>query len=162
VNRRLWRGCRRAVARLHLPIPFDTNDFIEALARARGRPIELAPIVAHAGIPCGMLLTTDRADYIFYPTNTTPLHAQHVVLHEIGHLVREHTGTSGPAATLFPNLPADLVRRVLGRTVYTEREEQEAELIASLILHRAVLRGGTVSPPVARLRWLLTGRPSDD
>ena len=34
---------------------------------------------------------------------------------------------------LFPGLSADMVKRVLGRTSYNDVEEQEAEMIASLV-----------------------------
>ncbi len=36
----------------------------------------------------------------------------------------------------MPHLPAGLVRSVLGRTVYSEPNEREAELVASLIRQR--------------------------
>jgi hypothetical protein len=36
----------------------------------------------------------------------------------------------------MPALPAALVERVLGRTIYTEPQEREAEIVASLILSR--------------------------
>jgi hypothetical protein len=38
---------------------------------------------------------------------------------------------------LLPHLSPALIRTVLGRTVYSEPQEREAELIASLIHHRA-------------------------
>ena len=38
---------------------------------------------------------------------------------------------------LLPNLSADLVRRVLGRSDYSAAQEQEAELVASMIAQRA-------------------------
>lgn len=38
----------------------------------------------------------------------------------------------------MPNLSPELVRRVLGRTTYTEVEEREAELVATLLAQRVV------------------------
>ena len=54
------RRCRRIVDGLDLPTPFDAADFIGALARMRGRPIELMPVRSKSDIPCGVLITTDR------------------------------------------------------------------------------------------------------
>lgn len=62
----------------------------------------------------------------------------------LGADARGHTGTAeiDAAATraLTPNLSPEVVRRVLGRTVYTETEEHEAELLASLIDQRVRAR----------------------
>jgi hypothetical protein len=53
-------------------------------------------------------------------------------------------GEDAPPSThaLLPHLPDALVRRVLGRTVYTEPQEHEAELLASLICSRAAREAG--------------------
>lgn len=143
-NRMLWRRCRRTVAALPLPRPFDAAGFTDALAEQRGRPLVLVPLPPHACTPCGMLVTTDRADYIGYPTSTSALHQQHILLHEVGHLVRGHAGVahlgSSASRVLLPHLSGELVHRVLGRSVYSDVQEQEAELIASLALHRPARR----------------------
>ncbi|MFF7454557.1 ParH-like protein [Kitasatospora sp. NPDC008115] len=136
-----------------LPEPFGIPALAEALARRRGRPIELIPLSGPVHAPCGALVSTDRADYIGYPVDTTALHQQHIVLHEIGHLLCGHTGGAGlssaAADALLPRLPGELVHRVLGRSAYSERQEQEAELVASLALHRALQRPRAT--PTARL-----------
>ncbi|MBP0449213.1 hypothetical protein J5Y04_06580 [Kitasatospora sp. RG8] len=116
-----------------------------------------------------MLISTDRADYIGYPVDTTALHQQHIVLHEIGHLLCGHTGGSDSRVStvvsqaLTTQLSEELVRRVLGRSVYTERQEQEAELVASLALQRALQRPrptttGQLTDQMVRLRQVF-GRP---
>ncbi|WP_344671548.1 hypothetical protein [Catenulispora yoronensis] len=128
------------VDRLDLPDPFDAEDFIGMLARERGRPIELIPLPFRPDRPCGLLVTTLRADVIIYSNDTTAMHRQHILLHEAAHLLRGHD--AGPESatgshTLLPNLSPALIKSVLGRTVYSEPQEREAELIASLIHHRA-------------------------
>ncbi|WP_370366327.1 hypothetical protein [Catenulispora sp. GP43] len=135
--------------RLDLPDPFDAESFIAALARKRGRPIELIGVPARPDRPCGLLVTTARTDLIIYSSDTSSVHRRHILLHEAAHLVRGHdaagAGTGGVGA-LLPHLSPSLIRSVLGRTVYTEPQEREAELIATLIHHR-VARG---RPPLAR------------
>jgi len=127
---------------LELPRPFDAFAFVAMLAHSRGRPIELVPVTARPHTPCGLLITTDRADCIVYSADTTALHRDHILLHEAAHIICGH-GDTAPAASdaarvLMPHLPAALVQRVLGRTVYTEPQEHEAELTASLLRLRAV------------------------
>ncbi|MET8994137.1 hypothetical protein [Amycolatopsis sp. Hca4] len=146
--RSLWQRARRVADAVSLPQPFDAAGFVAGLAAERGRPIELMPVSAPEGAPCGLLMSTERADYILYPTNTTALHRQHILLHEVGHLLCGHVGADAGAdgiaidaaagRQLMPNLSPELVRRVLGRTTYTETEEREAELVASLLAQRVV------------------------
>lgn len=128
------------MAALSLPDPFDIADFVQSLAGRRGRPIELVPVAGRPNLPCGLLLTTADADYILYAADTTPLHQQHILLHEAAHLLCGHQDGSATldaaARTLMPGLSPALVERVLGRTIYTEPQEREAEIVASLILSR--------------------------
>ncbi len=147
-ERELWRRCRRIAATVTPPSPFDPSVFAAALSARLGRTVELLPLPAGSLGPCGVLVSTDRADYIGYPADTTPLHQQHIVLHEVGHLLCGHhdtadrgpadadTGAGAAARELLPHLSPELVRRVLGRSAYSEVQEQEAEVFASLVLHR--------------------------
>lgn len=146
-HRRLWRRVRALSEGLELPDPFDAETFLAFLAEQRGRPIEVLPVAVDTVIPCGVLVTTDRADYILCTPGASALHRQHILVHEAAHLLCGHDRLPTPETpgvrALLPGLSPDLVRRVLGRTVYAEPAEQEAELLASLILHR-VLREGPV------------------
>ncbi|MCK2245321.1 MULTISPECIES: ImmA/IrrE family metallo-endopeptidase [unclassified Crossiella] len=153
----LWRRCAQLVSTVDIPEPFEVPLLVEALAARRGRPIELIPLAARPNTPCGVLAATDRADYVFYSVDTSPLHQEHILLHELGHLLCGHAGDGElhetVAQLLMPNLPVELVRRVLGRTGYAQEQEQEAELVASLIMHRARrARPAPVTGGLARLR----------
>jgi hypothetical protein len=133
---------------LELPRPFDPAVLLERLAARRGRPIELLPVAARPHAPCGLLVSTQEADYIVYAADTGALHQRHILVHEIAHLMLEHAGSAplDPAAALLPHLSPALVQRVLGRTRYDEPQEREAELLASLILSRAA-RADAAGPP---------------
>jgi hypothetical protein len=169
--KRLLQRCSRTVDALHLPSPFDAARFIDGLAAARGRNVVLLPVTARPHIPCGLLITTDRTHCILYAADTTPLHQQHILLHEAAHLICGHHETSpAPAAAaqvLLPHLPASLVQRVLGRSVYTEPQEAEAELVASLILNRVSRLDRAKPAPLpagrgeARLRSLFGAPPPE-
>ncbi|WP_309111979.1 DUF6545 domain-containing protein [Saccharothrix sp.] len=138
--------CEALIDTLAIPDPFDIHRFVAGLAQKRGRRITLIPWQPGANHPSGMLISTTETDYIHYPDTTSPLHSQHTVLHEIGHLLLDHNITypdrREPAQapdvdalrTLLPTLSPSLIRRILGRTVYASAQEREAERFASLLL----------------------------
>ena len=83
-----------------------------------------------------------------------------VVLHELAHMICDHGAaaglTLGDAAALLPALDSAMVARVLGRSRYTEVEEREAELLATMIAERARgSRGQHVGDEVQGLRQRL-------
>jgi hypothetical protein len=137
------RRCLTLLDEIDVPDPFDLTVFRDRIARRRGRPVHLHPLPADAdaGTPCGVCLTTDDADHIFHVPGTSPLHQQHIILHELGHLLCDHVG-AGEASTeavsrLLPDLSPGMVRRVLWRSSYSSVQEQMAEMMASLVLGRA-------------------------
>lgn len=136
-NTQLRKRCASLVDQLDVPEPFEVNSFVEALSARRGRPIRLIPTTPPAGI-CGLWFDLDDADYVLYEHSTSQLHREHIILHELGHMLCSHSPGSEPdlglVALLVPSLDPATVRRVLGRTGYTKPQEQEAEMLASLIL----------------------------
>lgn len=149
-QRRLRKRCAALARDLPRPVPFDAIALCGMVAAQRGRPIRLIPIADLTGV-CGLWMATDTADLIFYQQATTPPHQEHIILHELSHLLCDHYPSARPHATLverlLPDLDPALVRRVLGRTGYATEEEREAELLASLIRERerTVPLGDTVT-----------------
>lgn len=143
------RRCRAVSESLELPDPFDAAELVARLARDRGRPIDLIAVPARPGAPCGLLVTTGQADYIVYAEDTSEVHRQHILVHEYAHLLLGHADGPSPdpglTRGLLPHLSPTVIGQVLGRTCYLEPQEQEAELLASLILRRALLPGGRPS-----------------
>ncbi|MFJ5632111.1 hypothetical protein ACIQF5_05605 [Streptomyces goshikiensis] len=124
--------------------PFCLEGLCERIAEQRGRPIRIHPLpkeAAESGV-CGLWVGTDTVDYVFYEAQTTPLHREHIVLHELGHILFGHHSLEGQSAE------GDGVPTVLGRTNYTTRQEQEAEMLASMIRIRA--SGTGLLPSTAR------------
>jgi hypothetical protein len=139
-----WRSERR-LRGIRVPRPFDLDAFCAEVAASRGRPLVRRPVPGlSAEAPCGMWIATDKADHVFYDPGTSPLHAEHIVLHELAHILCGHTGADGALAKLFPDLDPATVTRVLGRVSYTCEQEREAEMVASLIRGRAAPPPGTI------------------
>jgi IrrE N-terminal-like domain len=146
--RQLRRRCEARLRALDLPSPFDVREFCEAVGRGRGRPISLRQVSSQTG-PCGLWVAGPSVDYIFYEGATSPLHQEHIILHELSHLLCSHRSATVAGldhSRLFPDLDAETVRRVLLRATYSQEEEQEAELLASLILSRM----GRMALPASR------------
>ncbi|MFF5081646.1 hypothetical protein ACFY36_31745 [Actinoplanes sp. NPDC000266] len=138
----LRRRCESRLRGVRVPDPFDLDTFCAEVAERRGRPLIRRPVPGlSADAPCGLWIGTPEADHVFYDPGTSPLHAEHIVLHELAHILSGHSGADGSLARLFPDLDPATVGRVLGRAAYSDAQEREAEMMASLI------RGRSPRPP---------------
>ncbi|MFC5724195.1 hypothetical protein ACFP1Z_28960 [Streptomyces gamaensis] len=79
---------------------------------------------------------------IFYQEETTRVHQDHIILHEIGHILADHRNEEefgeadpGPGS----KDPNGFITRGFRRTCYTEDYEREAELVATTIQEWAVV-----------------------
>jgi hypothetical protein len=149
--KQLRQRCEARLRAVDLPEPFDVDQFTQRLARQRGRPIKLLPHEFRAA-PCGAWIPRATEDCIYFARDTGPLHREHIILHELCHLLCGHQPTSviDPAllGALFTHLHPSLVERYLQRQTYVSEDDQEAELLATLILERAARERGreTLSP----------------
>ncbi|MEV5988241.1 hypothetical protein AB0L85_25050 [Streptomyces sp. NPDC052051] len=85
----------------------------------------------------GVWLRTNDADYIAYERYTSTAHQSHIIAHELSHMLCDHRGersAESPPVELFADLDPGLVRGMLMRCGYTQEAEQEAEVMASLLL----------------------------
>ncbi|MGW0392477.1 hypothetical protein ACWDYJ_16585 [Streptomyces sp. NPDC003042] len=130
-NLSLRKRCEIILSHLDLPHPFSLDSLCARMADQRARPIRLHPLpreAAESGV-CGLWVGTATVDYVFYESQTTPLHQEHIVLHELGHILFGHHSLEGEE--IDGRAPV-----VLGRTNYSTRQEQEAEMLASMIRTR--------------------------
>lgn len=147
MSMRLRRQCYQLLRELELPRSFSVETLCTRFATYRGRPLYVQPLPGVASLtgPCGVWLETEAEDFIFYESNTSRLHQDHIVLHEIGHMVRQHTASEllpdSVYDDLFPDLDRGMVTRLLGRTSYRSWQEREAETVAG-ILREASEQGG--------------------
>jgi hypothetical protein len=135
----LEKECRRLLADIDVPRPFDLSAFCSYVAACRGRTLHLHPLPQNysEGAPCGLWLGTERADHIFYAAGTGQMHQQHIILHEIGHILCDHRAPGltpdDAIALLLPDIDPATVARVLRRSSYTAPQEQMAEMMATMI-----------------------------
>jgi hypothetical protein len=136
----LRQRCERLLREVEVPEPFDVHAFADAISDRRGRPLRLVAKPSPLG-PCGMWLALPDTDVVFYETATSQLHRDHIIVHELAHLLAAHEPAEplDPALLggLLPDLDPTVIRQVLARTTYSAVEEQEAEMIASLVLAHA-------------------------
>lgn len=138
--KQLRKAGARRIAELGLPDVEDVAELCRHLGEVRERPILLVPMQMPSSHPCGMWVAARDEDLIFYDANTTSAHQEHIILHELGHIICCHRGAGGldeaAARLLFPDLDPDLVRDMLLRATYDDVQEQEAEIIAYLLSQR--------------------------
>ncbi|MFF4284287.1 hypothetical protein ACFY0R_03035 [Streptomyces sp. NPDC001633] len=141
-TRQVRKRCQALVKTLDLPRPFSVEAFVRGLSVRRGRPIRIHTVPIGAAInACGLWIATAADDNIYVEEKTTKFHQEHIILHEIGHILCEH-GRSDQEfhealAMLLPSIRPEMISRLLGRSNYTNEQEQEAELVASLIYSAA-------------------------
>src|SRR5579859_5865141 len=85
----LRKRCETRLRGIDLPVPLHVPSFCAAVERQRGRQILLRPMHSETG-PCGVWLAGQSTDIIFYEKDTSPLHQQHIILHELSHLLCGH------------------------------------------------------------------------
>ncbi|MFF4421757.1 toxin [Streptomyces sp. NPDC001549] len=138
--KKLRKAGAQRIAALDLPAAADVAELCRHLGEVRDRPITLVPMQMPSSHPCGMWVAARDEDLIFYDANTTGAHQEHIILHELGHIICCHRGAGGldeaAARLLFPNLDPELVRDMLLRATYDDVQEQEAEIIAYLLSQR--------------------------
>jgi hypothetical protein len=140
-----------------LPRPWSMNAWVDLLERRRGREIDLVAVEYAPGRPSGAWQRRADYDLIAYTAGTSPLHQDHIIAHEIAHMLCGHRGvclmSKAEAATVAPDLSAHLLSHLLTR-VTSDENEYEAELIAVLLMSEA-------TAGVAPLRPGASGRSAD-
>lgn len=151
--KKLRKAGARRLADLGLPEVADVAELCRHLGEVRDRPITLVPMQMPSSHPCGMWVAARDEDLIFYDANTTGAHQEHIILHELGHIICCHRGAGGldeaASRLLFPNLDPELVRDMLLRATYDDVQEQEAEIIAYLLSQRMGNAERHAEPPAA-------------
>ncbi|KIA63134.1 hypothetical protein [Nocardia vulneris] len=140
-----------------IPHPWNLSNYLDDVAAYRGRPISLVPIdtALLAGTGCGtgsgLWIAKHDSDVIVYGADTTEWHAEHIIVHELGHMLLGHgpeqpTGggpeptapTVAAVAELLPSISPESIAHVLGRTDYGTSRERDAETFADMVMLHAM------------------------
>ncbi|MFJ9344127.1 hypothetical protein ACIRP0_33345 [Streptomyces sp. NPDC101733] len=150
---------REFVRGLDLPAVDSVLDLVPFMEERFDRSIRLVPFASDpadpdsldADAPCGLWLATGETDYVFYDTAISRAHAEIIVGHEFGHMLKRHRGNDSVAAGDLGGLITDIdpatVRLVLGRTRYQEPDEFEAEMVGSLLQEHVSATRALRTPP---------------
>ena len=171
-QRELRKQCQAKLCELDLtlPAPFSLDVFLKDLQKRRGRGLLLHPWndALPSGGLCGAWLSTSDTDHVYFAANTSQTHQRHIVLHEIAHMLWGHELVPDAAglAHLFPDLDPQTVLQalLLQRAGYAEKQEQQAEMTASL-LGESVDRlsaSTELSGSLGRLQDALGGHPAEE
>lgn len=154
-ERELRRRCRDLLNELGIRPPLDVVTLCRRLGERRGRPIVLLAHPIEVSGPFGAWIATADTDYILYQQETTKAHQDHIILHELGHIIAGHGGDEQDDALMSQLFPPeagwnpDAVRRALRRTSYDTAEEREAETVATIILEWASVLDLVAPPPAS-------------
>jgi hypothetical protein len=137
-----------AFSSLRLPAHLTLERLVAVVESIRKRPITIDVAEGlNGGTVCGLWLSTDTKEIILHAATPSVLHRQQFVLHELGHMVLRHDEVGVPkdyAGILFPDIPEEMVRRVLMRSSFVDQVEAAAETLADLFA--AAIRDSTLEP----------------
>jgi hypothetical protein len=130
---------------------FDLESFVRCVEKQRGRRIDFIATDFPTGYDGAWITAKDElVEYICFDQALSPLHQDHVKLHELGHIICGHETLSlsqGEMAQLLANggdLSAVLCR---ANDLKPNRQEREAEMVATVIQTWANARTGLGTSP---------------
>lgn len=152
---RLSRALARARAswrlRRLLMSATSIEDLVDRVASQRGRPIQLLPFRFPREDLSGMWLALSDLDVVVYPDDATSVRRVAILGHELGHMLLGHS-PGGATEALSQAVPDLDVTRFLGRTMYTDQAEVDAERIGTQILEALAMRDAARGSVSERLR----------
>lgn len=133
-----------------LPESGEVEGLLDRLSQDRGRPMTLlvAPL---ASAVSGILISTEKADYVAVSEGASPERQCAIVCHEIAHALLGHDEDRPLSESLLESgllrgLDPSLIHSVVAaRHAYAHSSETDAEIVATYIsveLRRRVMRGG--------------------
>ncbi|HEY4020592.1 MAG TPA: hypothetical protein VGM75_18005 [Pseudonocardiaceae bacterium] len=166
-ERALRKRCKATLRALDLRPPLRVPVLCDRLGARRGRPIRLLPYPLPVPGPSGLWIASTTADYLLYQQHTSGAHQDHIVLHEVGHIIAEHPSVELDEASWSLLDPATLraaIGKALARTRYDTEREREAETVATIILEwacvlDAIMPDDEKDPGARNLQLALGERP---
>lgn len=117
--------CLKMLSDLDIVPPLTASTLCERLGESRGRPIKLVAAEVFTTASVGHLICKRRRDLIVYQRDAPPGQQDHVIYHEVLHLIRDHLDGQ---ESLSCGGSEDA-----GGGLYTAWQEWEAETGASIL-----------------------------
>lgn len=129
-----WRRVKTAATALiaqlpALPQPWSVDELCERLAEQRGRDVVVHPANLPA-LPFGLWFDDGRRDHIVHRVGVVGYHRDHVVLHEICHMIAGH-GTVRQADEELAEMFASMVLKIAGTAPMSDFERRAAALFGA-------------------------------
>jgi hypothetical protein len=145
-RRQAEKVCRARIAELDLPVPFRWGSLVDRVEQRRGRELWVKDSSVLPPEITGLWVGCASRDYVFYRADLDDCRRETTIMHEFSHIICEHRSAHvANEAWLAEHCPwvAKMgdVEHVCLRAAYATADEQEAELMATLILARAAGRG---------------------
>lgn len=120
------------------PAECSVQGLVDRVAQQRGRPIELRAFPMPDVVQYGVWMAGATRDYIFYDEQTARVHQEHIILHELAHMLLGHQ-------TVLVDQNTDLSQAFLMRAVSNLADtarERAAEGLAAALQDELVNRAG--------------------
>ncbi|MFG2389846.1 hypothetical protein ACGFYF_13290 [Streptomyces lavendulae] len=135
------RDCRKYVRSLRLDPYSSAHELCDQISSARGRPIRVIEARLPVPGPMGVWVCRTDDDVVIVQDLAVGAHRDHIVLHELAHILCEHEGEryqhDEPALSALDGLPeGGAVVRF--RSVHDSEAEREAELLAAAFAEFAI------------------------
>jgi hypothetical protein len=138
-----WKQARAAAVVLMadlppLPRPWRIEDLCAALAEARGRPLLLHELDL-AALPFGLWYFDGERDHVISRAGATGYHRDHIVLHEICHMLAGHNAAPPPESDedVAPEMIKTAMINAAVANPHTTDQEEIAEAFATAVLKLA-------------------------
>lgn len=134
-RRRLGRGRTWPAAVGLVPSSGSLTGLVTAVSRHRGRPVEILDRTLPRNDLSGLWIPQPEVDYIICAQGMAAGHKRVVVCHELAHMLLGHSPREGhlDAAVFAPDVGAGLASRFLCRQGYGNRDEADAESLATVL-----------------------------
>ncbi len=149
----LQQCCEQMLSELDLPRQFDINGLLDQLSRRRRRPLRLLPLLP--GLrddPSGLWVPLEDEDVVFAEGSVSDWYRDHVILHEVGHMLWRHHGTVRDVTVWLGRYGVNTASDTqveMRCSVKDQDKEREAEMIALLIESRITARTRVSQMPVS-------------
>lgn len=126
--------CRKFVRSLRLEPYATAYELCDQMSSLRARPIRVVEWRLPIPGPMGVWISRASDDVVVVQELATGGHRDHIVLHELAHILCEHEGETLPGyepalPVLADVAPGGAVQRL--RSAYDSNSEREAELLAA-------------------------------